>query len=205
MEILSVKDPEFKKYGVVWEGFDFAELESLMMATECPEDVIYVPSDKAMEATKTADALSKRVYGSLPIQIGYCNGHNDTLNALEYHRGSEVNVPFGGDMILMLGLLFDVEADYTYDTSKVKAFLVPEGTAVELFGTTLHYAPCGVDGAGFRGMVVLPQGTNYEMNFTLPGVGEDKLMTHTNKWLIAHPEAGIEGAFAGLKGENLKL
>ena len=36
----------------------------------------------------------------------------------------------------------DVEADHTYDTSKMEAFLVPAGTAVEVYATTLHYAPC---------------------------------------------------------------
>lgn len=89
-------------------------------------------------------------YGEMPVQIGYCNGHNSKLNALEYHRDSEINVA-ATDMILMLGLLTDVEKDHTYDTSKVKAFLVPAGTAVEVYATTLHYAPCGVDGKGFQG------------------------------------------------------
>lgn len=34
---------------------------------------------------------------------------------------------------------------------------------------------------------------------------EDALMTAKNKWLIAHEEAGIEGAFNGLRGENLTI
>ena len=150
MEILSINDPSFKLYGRVWEGLDLAEIEKVMLNAPCPDDVVYEPSIPEMESLAAAKEISNRVYGGLPIQIGYCNGHNKMLNALEYHRGSELNVPFGGDMILMLGLLTEVEDDYTYDTSKVKAFRVPEGTAVEIYGTTLHYAPCGVDGAGFR-------------------------------------------------------
>ena len=35
--------------------------------------------------------------------------------------------------------------------------------------------------------------------------GEDKLLTAKNKWLIGHEEAAIEGAFNGLKGENITL
>ena len=34
---------------------------------------------------------------------------------------------------------------------------------------------------------------------------EDRLLTATNKWLVAHPDAKIEGAFNGIIGENLKL
>lgn len=47
------------------------------------------------------------------------------------------------------------------DTAKVKAFRVPAGTLVEVYATTLHYAPCHVDAAkGFRVLVALPKGTN---------------------------------------------
>jgi hypothetical protein len=31
------------------------------------------------------------------------------------------------------------------------------------------------------------------------------LLTARNKWLIAHEEAGIEGALCGLKGENITV
>jgi hypothetical protein len=34
---------------------------------------------------------------------------------------------------------------------------------------------------------------------------DDKLLTAKNKWLIAHEEAGIEGAVCGLKGENIDI
>ena len=35
---------------------------------------------------------------------------------------------------------------------------------------------------------------------------EDKMLFAVNKWLIGHPEGGLpEGAFIGLKGENLTL
>ena len=57
------------------------------------------------------------------------------------------------DMILLLGKQQDIESDDTYDTAKVKAFFVPAGTVIEVYATTLHYAPCGVDKKGFRCVV----------------------------------------------------
>ena len=79
----------------------------------------------------------------MPIQIGCCNGHNKKLNAVEYHRDSEVDIAVD-DLILILGKQQDIEEDHTYDTSRMEAFLVPAGTAVEVYATTLHYAPCHV-------------------------------------------------------------
>ena len=151
-------------------------------------------------------------YGEMPVQIGYCNGHNTMLNALEYHRDSEINVA-ASDAVLMLGLLVDVEEDHTYDTALVEAFLVPEGAAVELYASTLHYAPCHVKEGGFQVAVVLPRGTNFplkgchaENTAGENGVDEDALLAAVNKWLIGHPEGGLEeGSFLGLKGENLSL
>ena len=34
---------------------------------------------------------------------------------------------------------------------------------------------------------------------------EDGLLTAKNKWLIAHEDAQIEGAFCGLQGENVEV
>ena len=126
------------------------------------------------------------------------------LNALEYHRSSEINVA-ATDAILMLGCQQDITDDFTYDTAKVEAFLVPAGTAMEVYATTLHYAPCGVDGAGFKVVVVLPKGTNLELEEKHEG-GEDAHLTAKNKWLLGHPEGGLpEGSPMGLVGKNLNI
>ena len=108
-------------------------------------------------------------------------------------------------MILLVGMEQDVKEDYTYDTSQIEAFFVPAGTVVEMYATTLHYAPCMTAETGFRAVVVLPAGTNTELDFPVGESGEERLITAKNKWLIAHEEAGIEGAFCGLKGENIEL
>ena len=71
MKIYTVKDPEFLKYGHVIEGYDCAELIAAMAKTPLPDDVIYVPSDKDLEALPVYQQLTEREYGGLPIQIGY--------------------------------------------------------------------------------------------------------------------------------------
>ena len=204
MEIFSVGDERFRKYGKVWDGFECSKILKEMEHTPLPDDVIYVPSVEEMEVLQEAVEFQNRVYGGLPIQIGYCNGNNHKLNALEYHRNSEINIAVT-DMILLIGQLADVTPEHTYDTAKVDAFHVPAGTVVEMYETTLHYAPCNVGDNGFKCVVILPKGTNTEIDFVLPKTGEDALMTAKNKWLIAHEEAGIEGAFNGLRGENLTV
>lgn len=163
--------------------------------------VEYIPSDRELESSKIAQFLKDEVFGGLPIQIGYCNGHNQYLNCLEYHKSSEINIA-ETDTILLLGKQQDI-VDGKYSTDKIEAFLVPAGFAVELYATTLHYAPCGTEGKGFRVIVVLPQGTNYEK----PKDTGDVMLWGSNKWLIAHPDSGEakQGAWVGLEGENLKV
>ena len=204
MDIQKVTDASFGKYGKVLEGYDLSRLLKEMEHTPLPKDVIYVPSVEELEALPVAADFQRRAYGGLPIQIGYCNGDNHKLNALEYHRSSEINVAVT-DMILLIGMQQDIEADYTYDTGRVEAFLVPAGTAIEVYATTLHYAPCTAAEVGFRCVVILPAGTNTELTFAPGEDGEDRLITAKNKWLIAHEDAKIEGAFCGLKGENLSV
>ena len=205
MEILKVTDAEFKTYGKVLEGYDMTDLLKAMEHAPLPlDEVIYEPSIEELEGLKIADEMKERAYGGLEIQIGYCNGHNKKLNAVEYHRNSEINVAVT-DLVLLIGHQQDIEPDHTYDTSKIEAFLVPAGTGIEVYATTLHYAPCHVNEGGFQCVVVLPKGTNTDLTFQTEKTGEDSLMTAKNKWLIAHEDAKIAGAFNGLKGENITI
>ena len=216
MEILKVTDDRFRKYGKVIKNIDFSSLVEAMKETPVPADVVYEPKIDSLMALPVAEEIKRVFYGELPIQIGYCNGHNCMLNALEYHRDSEINVAANG-AVLMLGLLSEVEDDHTYDTSKVKAFYLPAGMAVEVYATTLHYAPCTAEGQdGFQVAIVLPKGTNYPLKSAHAKVAdvaccggvknEDSMLTAVNKWLIGHAEGGLdEGSFLGLKGKNLCL
>ena len=205
MEIKKITDTVFRKYGRVVQGIDFSDLvEAIKRETPLPDGVAYEPSIAALEATTAAKELQKRTYGELPIEIGYCNGHNYKLNAIEYHRSSEINVA-ATDAVLIVGMQQDITDDFTYDTAKMEAFLVPAGTAVELYATTLHYAPCSADENGFKVGIVLPAGTNYPLEEKHEG-WEDALITAQNKWLIGHPEGGLDaGAHIGLTGKNLDI
>ena len=204
MKIYSVMDDNFKKYGRIIKSIDLSSVINAMESTPVPDDVVYVPEDASLMKTEFVADMKNRYFGEYSVQVGFCNGHNQKLNAVEYHRSSEVNVACT-DMILLLGKQQDIEDDFTYHTDNIEAFLVEEGTAVEMYATTLHYAPCGVDGNGFKCVVVLPQGTNYDLKMPVGTDGEDKLLAATNKWLIAHKDANIPGAFNGLKGDNLSV
>ena len=202
MEIKKVTDAAFKKYGRVVEGIDFAELTAKLKETPLPDEVIYEPSVAELEALPVFEELKTKTFGELPMQIGYCNGKNYMLNALEYHRCSEVNVG-GTDAILLVGMQQDIEDDGTYDTANVEAFFLPEGTAVELYATTLHYAPCSAHESGFQVAIVLMKDTNLALDKEHAG-GEDARLTAKNKWLLGHPEGGLpEGSPIALKGENI--
>lgn len=205
MEIKKVTDPSFRKYGRVVEGIDFTDLvEAIKKETPLPDGVAYEPSIAALEATQAAKDLQRRTYGELPIEVGYCNGHNYKLNAIEYHRSSEINVA-ATDAVLIVGMQQDITEDFKYETAKMEAFLVEAGTAVEIYATTLHYAPCSADEGGFKVGIVLPAGTNYPLQEKHEG-WEDSLITAQNKWLIGHAEGGLdEGAHIGLVGKNLDI
>lgn len=204
MQIYDVTEDRFRKYGKIIKNIDFSGLTEAMKKTPVPEEVVYEPSVAELEALPVKKELETVFYGELPVQIGYCNGHNKLLNAVEYHRSSEINLA-ATDAVLMLGLETDVTEDFTYDTSKIEAFLIPAGTAVEIYATTLHYAPCHVEEKGFQVAVILPKGTNDPLEEKHAG-GEDGLLAAKNKWLIGHAEGGLpEGSHIGLVGENLSL
>ena len=205
MQVKHVTDSAFRRYGKVLD-LKMPDLLERLAKTPLTQDVEYVASVPELEACAEFAALRDSVYGGMPIQVGYCNGSNHTLNAVEYHRDSEINIVLSG-AVLLLGSQQDVEDDFTYDTGKMEAFLVPAGTAVELYATTLHYAPCSAAVEGCRVAIVLPKGTNTEMPELSGTFPENRLMTARNKWLIAHEESGLgaQGAFVGLKGENLTV
>ena len=201
MKIYSIYDKEFAEYGKVING-DFADLVNILKDKPCPEDrTMYVPHDVDFENTASWKNLNEAYYGGLSVQVGYCNGHNKKLNCLEYHKDSEFNLS-NDEFILMLGRRQEI-VDGKFDTSKVKVFKVPANVMVEVFATTLHYAPCGVDGKGFRVLVVLPKGTN-----TAPLTSPlEPSLWMVNKWLLAHKDTkeAAKGAYVGLVGENLSL
>jgi len=207
VKIESVYDAGFAPYGKVLTGYDTKELlETLERVTPLPEGTDYVASQSELEALPIAEQLSSNAYGGMPIQLGWCNGHNTKLNCLEYHRDSELNCGTT-DFVLLLAKLDDLK-DGVLDTAKVRAFRVPAGVLVEIYASTLHYAPCnGASGQGFRVMVALPRGTNGPKPEITPVNDEDKRLWACNKWLLAHADSSEakQGAPVLLTGENIDI
>lgn len=213
MKIKSVFSKKFERYGKVLRGYDVGELlQKLDATTEKPSDkVIYEPSDAGLESLPIAKQFSTNSYGGMPIQVGYCNGFNTKLNCLEWHRGSEINIP-SSDIVLLLAPLESVKKG-KLNTNAVEAFFVPAKTVVQIYETTLHYAPCNavkcgkVSNDGFRVIIVLPKGTNLAKPALNEIDAEDKLLWAANKWLIAHADTSEAkaGAFVGLDGKNIDL
>ena len=207
MTILPISDPAFASYGKVLEGYDTQDLlRTLEAATPLPEGVEYVPSQPELESLPLTAQLSSNAYGGMPIQMGWCNGHNTKLNCLEYHRDSELNLG-SRDFILLVAKREDME-DGRLDTAKVQAFHCPAGVLVEVYATTLHYAPCSAKkGAGFRVLIVLPLGTNGPRPEISPKNEEDRRLWACNKWLLAHRESSeaAQGAPVLLEGVNLDI
>ena len=117
------------------------------------DEVIYEPSIEELEGLKIADEMKERAYGGLEIQIGYCNGNNKKLNAVEYHFCLDAVLP----------------KDTNTELTEVQKKTIEEAKKAE------------------------------------GKMPEDGLLTAKNKWLIAHEEAEIEGAFNGLCGVNVTV
>jgi len=207
MMIYQVTDPDFKPYGRIAEGYNVRKLlAALAYATPLPAATNYVPEEPVLQSLPAASTLGKALFGGLPVQFGWCNGRNTRLNCLEYHRSSEF-LAGTEDFILLLAKMEDIE-NGTLDTSRVKAFRIPAGVLVELYATTLHYAPCHTDPMkGFRVLVVLPKGTNTEKPEVTAAASEDRMLWACNKWLLAHPESAEAkaGAWVGLAGPNTDI
>lgn len=210
VKITSVFDDDFKTYGNVVRGYDFSEMISYMEDhTDIPEQGnVYVASVPEMESLSIVQKVQGFFYGDMPIQVGYCNGRNSTYNGFEYHKGSEINVAVT-DFMLVLGHTWEIAKDNTYKVEDARVFFVPKGTAIEMFQTTLHLSPCKVTDEGFKGVVILPRGTNTPLDKKPENAtGEERLLLQRNKWVISHPEREPlmkQGAFPGLLGENIEL
>lgn len=212
--IYSVKSENFKTFGKVLEGYDWSGAKKFLEEeTLVPEEGnLYVASVPQLEELDIKRELSATVYGGMPIQIGYCNGRNKTYNGFEYHKGSEVNVALT-DLVLVLGHAYDMEEN-CFRVEQATVFFVPEGTAVELYQTTLHLSPLRVSDDGYKALVVLPKGTNTPLTQEEKETSnnakdrEQRLLMQRNKWVISHPDREPlmkQGAFPGLIGENKEI
>ncbi len=202
MHIYRVTDSEFCDYGQVLD-IDTDEIVDEAGRISMPASgSVYTASQPEFENLKIASDIRDKYFGELATQTGYCYGHSNALNALEWHKCSEINIAVT-DMILLLGKVQDVKGG-RYDSADVKAFLVKKGEAIEVYATTLHFCPIETNADGFGCVVVLIKGTN----LPLDGEPKDKLLFRKNKWLIAHEDNAAlteKGVFPGIYGENYKF
>ncbi len=207
MEIKSVFDGEFARYGQIHEGYELDGLLAAMKAIPLPESgTAYQPAIPELEALPIFELFGTNAYGGMPVQLGMCWGRNTKLNCLEYHRDSEFNVGTH-DFILLLAKQDEI-VDGMLDTAKVRAFRVPAGVLVEVYATTLHYAPCHIgETEGFRVAVALPRGTNEAKPVIKAITEEDQLLWARNKWLLAHEDSAEtgQGAAVRLSGGNIDI
>ncbi len=205
--LFDVFDERFSRYGRVLKLGDTSALRRAMLKIAIPEiGNCYVADDTSLKALDIVSKIKLSVYGDVPIEAGYCNGHSFALNAEEYHRCSEVNFTTTG-LVLLLALPEDIMAG-KLDSKRIVGVYLPPDVAVEIYPRVLHFAPCRLSDDGFNCLVILTDGTNTALdsvNSSLPG--EDGMLWMRNKWLICHPDSpqAAKGAYIGITGENITL
>lgn len=206
LPLYSVMDPEFSRYGRILEA-ETGELAAALEKTEIPESGnCYKASEALLEEVDLIPKMKRLVFGEMEIQAGYCNGNGYKLNAMEYHKCSEVNFTTTG-LVLLLALPEQLR-DGRLNSADVVGFYLPENVLVEIYPLVLHFAPCRIAGTGFRCLVILEKGTNEALEYVdTSSAGEEKLLWMRNKWLTCHPDSpqAEKGAFIGISGENLSL
>ena len=203
IKFFTVFDDEFSKFGRVVDDIDSNEIIKVAEKFDLNIDgSSYIASEPTFEELDFAKTIAKTVFGEMPTQIGYCYGHNNFLNATEWHTSSELNVAVT-DLVLILGQLSDIKEN-KIDSGLFKAFFVPKGTVIEVYATSLHFCPCETSNKGFGCVVALPKGTNTPLDYEY----ENKILFRKNKWLLSHVDNKSllqRGAVAGIHGENFKI
>lgn len=200
IKFYSVHDPEFSEYGRVIGGQDVSEMTAAALSVPMPESgSSYKPCIEAMEDTALAEYIRCNCFGDMPVQVGLCWGHNNTMNAMEYHKSSEINLAVT-DIVLLLAHVWDVK-DGMLDAKDVKGFYVEKGVMVEVYAPSLHFCPCQVSDDGFYTLVALPMYTNTP----ILNKSDDPYQSARNKWIFCHPDCKRlveKGIPVGITGEN---
>ena len=159
IKIYSVRDGEFNSFGSVCDGFDSSALvKAALEGVKMPENgTNYVEALECLDTHPDAAKVRNLFAGQTDAQFGICWGHNQFLDALEYHNSSEIIIAATA-AVLLLADRRDVK-NGRLDTNTVKAFLLEKGDIVEVYATSLHYAPCKAEG-NFSCIIVLPRGAN---------------------------------------------
>ena len=206
LRLYAVTDKEFEPYGRVLCKADNDLHDALSLLPIPAEGNTYTASEIRLEELCGVKRLGAAVFGGMEWQAGFCNGRGFTLNALEYHKCSEVNCSTTG-CVLLLALPGDIRGDKLHSTDIVGFYLPPDVVA-EIYPLTLHFAPCRVTEGGFNCLVLLERGVNAPLpRVDTSASGEEKMLWMRGKWLIAHKESpqAAKGAHVGIEGENIRL
>jgi len=182
LEIFRVTDPIFRKYGEVL-SFNTEDIVSIAEKIPMPESgASYKPSLGELENCMFSKSERDTFFGEMPVQFGYCWGYNECMNAMEWHRSSEINIAVT-PLVLILGRRGDI-IEGRYNSSLANGFFLETGQAVEVYSSSLHFCPCQVTDTGFGCIVVLPEDTNF------PIINKEKCppLFAKNKWLLAHKD-----------------
>ena len=202
LRFYSVNDKEFARYGCVLTEDYSSIIEEAKKLPMPKEGSKYEPTVASFEALPLRAMIKEELFGELEVQLGNCWGYNSYLNALEWHKNSEINVA-ATDLVLLLAKLDDGE-DGKLDAKKVVAFYVAKGEAIEVYADTLHYCPCQVEDSGFNCVVVLPKDTNTNLG----NKPANPLLFRKNKWIFCHEgnaELITKGVVPAIYGENYKI
>ncbi|TDP95317.1 uncharacterized protein DUF4867 [Halanaerobium saccharolyticum] len=205
LEIKSIEAGSFKKYGRIIKDQRLKKIEKhLSSETEIPESGnVYQADLDFFSDSELKKEIEKDYYGEMPVEIGYCNGKNSHLNGLEYHNGSEINIAVT-DLILLLGEKKDIAED-GYNSENIETFYLKKGDIIELYGSSLHFAPCRADKKGFKCAVILLNETNFDLEFE---DHNDPYLFAKNKWLLVHSEKTDlinKGAKSAINGKNIEV
>ena len=216
LTVHELHEPIFAVYGrIIAENGTLAGYQELRdtilgACADTPAHTAYLASIQEGEKLEAARYIQDVVFGEKGIQTGCCWGKNFNLNGMEYHKSSEAIIALT-DIALFLGRVEDIGKD-GWDTSQAKLFLVPEGTALELYQTTLHFAPVSIRSNPFYAVIILPQGTNLPIGSCRIDNehvhdGDNQYLFMENKWLLAHPDSPTakRGARIGITGDNLSV
>lgn len=207
-QILSINDPRFAQFGLVYSQYDLTEIEQWMgqNVRVDPQDNQYVPSNPALESLAMIQQIGRDVFAGMPIEAGECTGQTSDFSAIEYHQGSEVNVILT-DVVMVLGKRDSLEKTGQFNPRQEGLlFYIPAGTVVEFYSDTLHYSPIKVWSTGFKMIVMLLAGTNQPFEQSLNTTNQR--IVKQNKFQLVHASRTDkikQGIQVGVVGELIRL
>lgn len=197
----TIYDSKFKEYAKVLD-IDVTELRGALKNEKIQSNVAnYIKSVEQLEKNECVKNIANLVYGKQDFIAGRCFGSSYDMLGLEYHNSSEVLIALT-DFIYVVGHRWDMRGDY-YDSKNLETFLIPEGTVIEAYATTLHYNLLNADENPYHAICMLPKGTGDTLEN-----GRIGILKKQNKWFIAHATNTTkieEGDFPGLIGEVYKI